>query len=107
MPRLQRWIAGYRVDFLWPEYRFVLEADGRVKYTDDEAWEEKRRLLALERTGHRAERVVWADLFGGWPETSRRLRPYFRLPRPSRHLFVPKKRVRLAGFCCSARFMLP
>jgi hypothetical protein len=73
-PKLQRWIAGYRVDFLWPEYRLILEADGRVKYTGDEGWLEKKRQLALHRTDHVVERVVWEDVFEGWPAFSRRLR---------------------------------
>lgn len=34
-PVLQLAIGGYRVDFGWPEYRLVLEADGRGKYTDN------------------------------------------------------------------------
>ncbi len=79
-PKLQHWVAGYRVDFLWPEYRLILEADGRVKYSGDEGWLEKTRQLALHRTDHVVERVVWHDVFGGWPEFSRRLRQLMHTP---------------------------
>ena len=76
-PLLQQWVGGYRVDFLWPEYRLILEADGRLKYTGDQAWTEKKRQIALGRSDNFVERVVWSDLFAGWPAMSRRLRPYF------------------------------
>ena len=33
-PQLQAEIAGFEVDMLWPKQRLVLEADGRLKYTD-------------------------------------------------------------------------
>ena len=65
---------NYRVDFLWPEVRLVLEADGRVKYTDDALWLEKRREAALQRMGYRVERVFWSDLGTAWPAMERRLR---------------------------------
>jgi very-short-patch-repair endonuclease len=72
-PRLQQIVAGYRVDFLWPEYRLILEADGREKYRDDELWREKKRELALLRAGYEVERIMWADVIRGWPAMSRRL----------------------------------
>ncbi|HVU91522.1 MAG TPA: DUF559 domain-containing protein [Jatrophihabitans sp.] len=78
-PRLQVWIAGYRVDFLWPQYRLVLEADGREKYRSSETpWEEKKRQLVLERAGYRVERVLWEDVVVGWPAMSNRLRALMR-----------------------------
>jgi hypothetical protein len=51
-PKLQRVVAGYRVDFLWPEYRLILEADGRGKYRDDALWHERsvRRRCAERAT---------------------------------------------------------
>jgi very-short-patch-repair endonuclease len=79
---LQRWIAGYRVDFLWPEYGLILEADGRVKYAGDEGWAEKKRQVALVRAGFHVERVLWSDLFDGWPAMRARLRPYFLRSAP-------------------------
>ncbi|HEY3713966.1 MAG TPA: hypothetical protein VGL39_05510 [Jatrophihabitantaceae bacterium] len=54
-----------RVDMLWPEQRVVLEADGRIKYTDAELWREKRRQHRLERLDHRVVRAIWADVWGG------------------------------------------
>jgi hypothetical protein len=72
----QRW--WYRVDFLFRAARLILEADGRVKYDeedDDESrWEEKRRENRLRSLGYRVERVIWEDVAYNWPETSRRLR---------------------------------
>ena len=74
-PQLQVWIAGFRVDFYWPSHGLVLEADGRVKYSADERWAEKRREQAIRRSaGHRVERVTWEDIFGGWPRTLQLLR---------------------------------
>lgn len=55
-PLPQQWLTGadgkrYRVDFLWPEYRLVLEADGRGKNSEGERWREKKReLMATNRT---------------------------------------------------------
>jgi very-short-patch-repair endonuclease len=78
-PKLQCVIAGYRVDFLWPEYRLILEADGREKYTKDELWKEKRRETALRRTDHWVERVIWTDFYdGGWAAVRRRLWAHIR-----------------------------
>jgi hypothetical protein len=81
-PLLQRWIAGYQVDFVWPEYALILEADGRVKYAGDEGWVEKKRQLTLARAGYDVERILWSDLFAGWPAMSARLRPYFLRSAP-------------------------
>jgi hypothetical protein len=53
-----------RVDMLWRQQRVVLEADGRVKYTDAELWHEKRRQHRLERLGYRVVRAIWADVRG-------------------------------------------
>jgi very-short-patch-repair endonuclease len=78
-PKLQRIVAGYRVDFLWPEYRLILEADGRVKYSDDAwsqrdpLWNEKRRETALRRAGFEVERILWSDVFDGWDVMRQRL----------------------------------
>jgi very-short-patch-repair endonuclease len=63
-PEPQAWIGPYRVDFYWPQYRFVLEADGRGKYDEvgDPLWDEKRRETAISRTGVQVERVLWSDV---------------------------------------------
>jgi very-short-patch-repair endonuclease len=73
LPKLQRVVAGYRVDFLWPEHRLILEADGRGKYSDDALWEEKKREIALRRAGYEVERIIWADVLRGWDVMRRRL----------------------------------
>lgn len=56
-----------RVDMAWQQRRVVLEADGRLKYTDTELWREKRRQHRLERLGWRVVRAIWADVWGGAP----------------------------------------
>lgn len=76
-PQLQVEIGGYRVDFCWPEYRLILEADGREKYTADELWREKRREARLRTLDYRVERVVWADVTRHWDATRRLLRAAF------------------------------
>jgi hypothetical protein len=65
----------YRVDLLLRDQRLIIEADGRAKYREDELWREKRREARLRAlTGHRVERLVWADLTeGNWPEARERL----------------------------------
>lgn len=64
----------YRVDLMWRGRRLVLEADGKLKYTREELWREKRRELRLTRLGYRVERVTWADVVYDWPESVARLR---------------------------------
>lgn len=65
-PRLQVPIGGYRVDLAWPEWRVLLEADGRVKYSGDALWREKRREHDLRRLGYVVIRVIWSDVLTGW-----------------------------------------
>ena len=79
-PQLQAEIAGFEVDMLWPKQRLVLEADGRLKYTDGDAWwREKRREQVLRRLDYHVERVIWADVLLNWLATSARLRRLLRL----------------------------
>lgn len=91
-PELQYVIGPYRVDFYWPKYGMVLEADGRVKYdvntgsADDRAWLDKRREIALIRYGVRTvERVVWADVLttASWRRASSYLRARLRASSPA------------------------
>jgi very-short-patch-repair endonuclease len=58
---------------LWPHQRLIVEVDGRVKYTADELWREKRRQERLERLGYRVVRVMWSDVVHDWPATLRRI----------------------------------
>ena len=41
-PRCQQWVLGYRVDFLWPAERVVVETDGRTTHTTIRAFESDR-----------------------------------------------------------------
>ncbi len=53
----------YRVDFWWSQQGVIGEADGRVKYTDEDVlWREKRRRDALEELGLRVVRWSWTDV---------------------------------------------
>ena len=65
-PELQVRIAWYRVDLAWPVQRVIIEADGRVKYSGDELWREKRREHELRRRGYTVIRVLWSDVLTGW-----------------------------------------
>ncbi len=91
-PELQYVIGPYRVDFYWPQFAMVLEADGRLKYeagtrgNDDQAWRDKQREIALIRYGVRTvERVVWDDVVttAAWLRTSRYLRARLRASSPA------------------------
>lgn len=56
-----------RVDFYWPEYGVVGEADGNVKYTDCSALiAERRRQRRLESLGLIVVRWEWSDLHRFW-----------------------------------------
>jgi very-short-patch-repair endonuclease len=78
-PELQWWIGGDRVDFYWPKYDVVLEADGRAKYRDDdERWREKLREQRLRNHVRVFERVVWSDVMSTWRLTRTRLWRAFR-----------------------------
>lgn len=67
LPLLQASIScrgrRYRVDFLWPDNKLILEADGKVKYTNGEdLWLERNRQRDLERAGYEVLRCIWADV---------------------------------------------
>ncbi len=85
-PRLQVEVTGrgwrYRVDLLWPEQRTIVEADGRVKYSDDALWREKRRQEHLERAGFRVVRVLWSDVAHEPERTAARIRWALNHPLP-------------------------
>jgi very-short-patch-repair endonuclease len=77
-PELQVRIGRDRVDMLWRDERVVVEADGRMKYRDDELWTEKRRQERIERLGFRVVRVLWADVVDHPDETAARVRAALR-----------------------------
>jgi hypothetical protein len=55
------WYA--RVDFLWPESRTVVEADGRTKYgAAADLWNEKLRQERIEELGYLVRRVSWGQV---------------------------------------------
>lgn len=72
LPRLQvelgRGWALYRADLLVAEHWTVIEADGKVKYADDDStapgrvWQDKRRRDDLHDWGYEVVRFVMADL---------------------------------------------
>lgn len=67
-PRLQYQFTGidydYRVDFYWPEYRTIAEADGLMKYEDPRrARSQLRRDRLLRVAGQKVVHFTWNDLF--------------------------------------------
>jgi len=76
-PQLQHRIAGYVVDLCWPQWRVVLECDGRGKYSADELWREKRRESRIRAAGWTVERVLWREVMQDWDVTCRRLAGLF------------------------------
>lgn len=67
LPRLQHWVTGasgkrYRVDFFWPEFGLIGEADGAVKYRRvADIMDEKDRHADLSDAGHGLLRWTWHD----------------------------------------------
>src|SRR5215218_230501 len=56
-------VAGYEVDFAWPEQRLIIEVDGYEFHRSREAFERDRaRDAALLAAGHRVLRVTWRQL---------------------------------------------
>jgi hypothetical protein len=86
-PELQYTITGphfrYTVDFYWPRYRVIAEADGAVKYSDP-----RRALHQLERDqqlrdhGDSVVHFTWRDLFKTPAAVTDRIRKACALPRP-------------------------
>ncbi len=67
-PELQTYIrtaeADYRVDFYWPKYRTIAEADGQKKYADPaQAVGQLRRDEHLRETGRHVLHFTWRDVF--------------------------------------------
>ncbi len=82
--------GAYRVDFWWPEFGLIGEADGRVKYLPessgrwrgqpadrDALWREKRRQDALEALGFTVVRWTWDDVTVDREAWLRRLAAHF------------------------------
>jgi very-short-patch-repair endonuclease len=66
-PELQVRVArGIRVDFCWPKYKVIVEADGLAKYEDNprrSVAEQIKRDNVLRRLGYKVIHYVWAELF--------------------------------------------
>ncbi|MCL2424175.1 MAG: hypothetical protein FWD11_09850, partial [Micrococcales bacterium] len=79
------WRGTYWADVGYPEWRILIEYDGRAKYEGDEWFREKRRLDAIVETGDSLVRFAAEDLRSPAPMVARvrRLLPDFRPhPRP-------------------------
>jgi hypothetical protein len=65
-----------RLDLLWRDRRVIVEADGRVKYREnqDALWREKRRQERLEQLGFRVVRVSWQEVVHEPTRTVQRVR---------------------------------
>ena len=75
-----------RVDFLWPEYRTVGEADGRTKYRQPgDLYKEKRREDRLRELGLEIVRWSWADIHDRSDETEQRIWQAFARGRARSH----------------------
>lgn len=56
-------VAGYEVDFLWPERRLVVETDGIAAHLTPTAFEDdRRRDAALQIAGYRVARFTWRQV---------------------------------------------
>jgi very-short-patch-repair endonuclease len=84
-PELQFTIAGpdfrYCVDFYWPKYRVIAEADGEIKYSDS-----RRAIRQLERDqrlrdhGDKVVHFTWRELFRNPRTVTERVRRAFASP---------------------------
>jgi len=86
-PELQSTITGsgfrYIVDFYWPRYRVIAEADGEIKYSDP-----RRAIRQLERDqqlrdhGDKVVHFTWRELFSTPRAVTGRIRQAFTSPTP-------------------------
>jgi very-short-patch-repair endonuclease len=59
-PKTRRYVLGYRVDFLWPEQRLVVEVDGYRFHSTPQAFErDRRRDAELKLAGYTVIRITW------------------------------------------------
>jgi hypothetical protein len=86
-PELQFSVTGsdfrYSVDFYWPKYRVIAEADGEIKYSDP-----RRAIRQLERDqrlrdlGYKVVHFTWHELFQNPRAVIERIRRAFTSPSP-------------------------
>lgn len=74
-PQANVWIAGYEVDFHWPEAKLVLEFDGAATHLTRRAFQADRaRDRALAARGIHVVRATWRDATQGAADLGRELR---------------------------------
>jgi Protein of unknown function (DUF559) len=86
-PELQFTITGrdfrYSVDFYWPKYRVIAEADGQVKYSDPRrAVRQLDRDQRLRDLGYKVVHFTWRELFQNPAAVIERIRKAFLSPTP-------------------------
>jgi hypothetical protein len=86
-PELQFTITGpdfrFSVDFYWPKYRVIAEADGEVKYSDPRrAIRQLDRDQRLRDIGYKVIHFTWRELFRNPRAVIERIRKAFASPTP-------------------------
>lgn len=62
-PKLNVTVCGYRVDFYWPDHRFIVEVDGYAFHSSSQRFEGDRlRDAVLAAAGIAVMRVTWRQL---------------------------------------------
>lgn len=70
-----------RVDFCWPRYQTIAEADGMAKYDDPRrAREQIMRDIRLRDAGYKVVHFTWSELFGAGERVVARIRTAFAAP---------------------------
>jgi hypothetical protein len=73
----------YSVDFYWPKYRVIAEADGEIKYSDPRnAIRQLDRDQRLRDLGYKVVHFTWRELFRDPQAVIERIRKAFASPIP-------------------------
>jgi very-short-patch-repair endonuclease len=82
-PQVNNSIAGYEVDFLWPEANLALEFDGAATHLTRRAFQADRaRDRALAAQGIHVVRATWRDLREGEAALAHEVRAIIAIRRP-------------------------
>jgi very-short-patch-repair endonuclease len=86
-PELQFTVTGpdfrFGVDFYWPKYRVIAEADGKAKYNDPRtAVRQLDRDQRLRDLGYKVVHFTWRELFQNPRVVIERIRKAFASPTP-------------------------
>jgi hypothetical protein len=86
-PELQFTVTGkdfrYSVDFYWPKYRVIAEADGEIKYSDPrKAIRQLERDQRLRDHGYKVIHFTWRELFQNPQAVIERIRKAFASSTP-------------------------